>query len=288
MRTLFVELNKSFFEYISKKNFNKAEQIIEKMIESGLYKHDIYYYKGRLEHERGNYTKGLSYLNKSIHIKHGNYLDYLAKGNIYYDIEKYKNALREYYKAFIVKKEDEVINFNIAMCLWYLKRYKEALKFFKRAAKFSKKLDVTLVKFYGNSLEAVGQFREALNLYTKAIRKFPLNAELYELKGDALMYLDKFTEANRYYTKAIKINPDEHRIFYRKALNFHLWAESIKNTRYIITKKQKLFNEAVRWYSTCIRNKIEIKDSAIGKSECQLALGEAIGSNLQNTLYTLQ
>ena len=228
MFSLFVKLNKRFFDYISKRQFKEAEQVIEKMVANGLYKYNIYYYRGILEHEKGNYLKGLSYLNKAIHIKPDNYLDYLAKGNIYYDIEKYKIALKEYRKAFFIKKDDEAINFNIAMCLWYLERYKEAIMFFKRAAQFGKKFDVALIKFWGNSLEAVGQIKEALKLYTKALKKFPLNTELYELKGDALMYLDKFAEANKYYAKVIKINPNEHRFYYRKALNFHFWAESIE------------------------------------------------------------
>lgn len=271
MRTLFKKLNKKFFRYISKKKFKKAEQIIEEMIESGLYKHDIYYYRGILEHEKGNYLKGLSYLNSAIHIKPNNYLDYLAKGNIYYDIERYKNALKAYQKAYNINKENVIVCFNIAMSLWYLERYKEAIMFFKRAAQFGKKLDVALIKFLGNSLEAVGQIKGALRLYTKALIKFPSNTELCELKGDALMSLDKFAEADKYYAKVIKINPNEHRVYYRKALNFHFWAESIKNKK-SITKKQKLYGEALKWYDICFRKKVEVKDSLRGKSECHLAL----------------
>lgn len=206
MRAILRKLNRDFFDYISRKQFKKAAYVIAEIERNGLFKFDIYYYMGRLEHEKGNYRKGLYYLNKAIHIKPGNCLDYLAKGNIYYDMKRYKDALRSYRKAFAINREDEVVNFNIAMSLWYLERYREAVKFFKRASQFGMKLDVIFVKFYGNSLEAIGQFREAVKLYAKAIRKFPSNATLYELKGDALaMWLDKFSEANRYYTKVEKL-----------------------------------------------------------------------------------
>lgn len=268
MRTLFEKLNKNFFRYTSKKKFKKAEQIIEEMIESGLYKHDIYYYRGRLEHEKGNYLKGLNYLNKAIHIKPSNYLDYLAKGNIYYEMKKYKDALSEYRKAYSLNKEDEIVNFNTAMSFWYLEKYKEAIKFFNRAIQCSKKIDVTSVKFLGNSLESLGRFEEALKLYTKAIRKIPSNAELYALKGDCLKYLCKFSQADKYLTKAIRIKPNEYYIYYYKASNLHLWAENVK----IQTKREKLFREALKWYNNCIKYKVEIKDSIRGRNECNLAL----------------
>lgn len=267
MRTLFEKLNKKFFGYIAKKQFKKAEQIIEEMVESGLYKCHIYYYQGRLEHAKGNYLKALNHLNKAIKIRSGNYLDYIAKGNIYYDMEKYKDALREYYKAYTINKKDEVINFNIAMSLWCLERYKEAVKFFNRAIQCSKKMDVVSAKFLGNSLESLGRFEEALKLYTKAIKKFPLDAELYVLKGDCLKYLDKFSEADKYITKAIKIMPDKY-YFYYKASNLHLWAEDIKKN----AKKERLFREALKWYSRCIRSNVEIKESILRKRECSLAL----------------
>jgi len=87
-------------------------------------------------------------------------------------------------------------------------KYKQAINLYDRAIKgFPQNPE----SYYGKGevLEQLKRYKDALECYDHALKLNSSNAEYYSSKGEVLIQLSKYDEAIKSFAKAIKINPSE-------------------------------------------------------------------------------
>ena len=146
--------------------------------------------KGIRLHEKGNFHEALSY----------------------YDIALNKNP--ENFRALAEKGQT----------MSALGNHSEAVKLCKKAYK-AEKLNPYMKSVFitwGNSLDEMGQQKQALGIYEEGISKFPDSPQLYLNKGITLTRLGRYDRALKSMEKTIELNPyhaNAHNLIGR--LNYH-------------------------------------------------------------------
>jgi Ca-activated chloride channel family protein len=100
----------------------------------------------------------------------------IDQGNVYYNRQRYDDALTKYREAEIEKPDLPEIHFNIGDALYKQGKYEEAMQEFQKA------------------------------LYSKDI---PLQAKTYYNIGNCLYYLGKWEDAIQNYKKCLELTPDD-------------------------------------------------------------------------------
>ena len=162
----------------------------------------------------GSYEYAIDFLKKLI-IKHGdNTLYWKLMGDIFYEMERYKEAVESYTKAIIkIKKKtpDEYIAdiYNgIASCYLEMNNYNEALTFFKKSLKQTPKDVYTLLSVAQLYFYRLDNFKEALKYSKQLLELEPENGLVQYLIGLVYLQMDHHEKARWYLYKARKSMPN--------------------------------------------------------------------------------
>lgn len=189
--------------------------------------------------------KALELLDKSILSDDKNSLAFGARGALYIESEKIREAYDDLYKAISLNPDDATTNFNmgqlfanysdnmdsaiiyfentlrlspqsknndvvymhLAVVKHRLGNSKNALPDFKKAENINPKNDLLLYN-YAMVLSDLQRNSEALKKITKAIGYNSKDSEYYNLKGSILIDLSKHNEAETEFLTAIELNPN--------------------------------------------------------------------------------
>ena len=124
----------SLYDKLSKPK--KAEKIVKGILERNPNNATALNYLGYTMLERGDdYEVAYSYIKRAVEIRpnDGHIIDSL--GWYYYKVGRYKDALREFKKAWGLVKSDVAITKHLALTYVALKRYKQAEKYYLKALK---------------------------------------------------------------------------------------------------------------------------------------------------------
>jgi len=155
--------------YMGMQNYKEAMKVIEDAIKSFRDDPELHYIRGLLNYQRGNpklaiddYDKSLSidanwnawqlFLNrglanealgkpdlaiqdfsKAIIADPNNAGGYIARGNILYNIAKYKEAVDDFLKAEILYPDNSIISYNIGMSYYKVDDKASACKYFQKS-----------------------------------------------------------------------------------------------------------------------------------------------------------
>eukprot|EP00924_Labyrinthula_sp_SR-Ha-C_P010691 snap_masked-scaffold_49-processed-gene-1.74-mRNA-1 protein AED:0.02 eAED:0.02 QI:0/-1/0/1/-1/1/1/0/584 len=199
------------------KKFDEAVSKYDEAIQLNPKEMSFYTNKAAVELERqqpDSLEKCIDLCEKAIQIGRKNYADYgtIAKayarmGNAYYKHNKFNEAIDQYKKAQLEKKNPAVA-----------KRLKMVEKK-KKVADEQAYLDpekAKEAKAAGNEKFKGGDFPEAIKLYSEAIKRDPETAVYYNNRAAAYMKLADFGRAMDDCKKAIELDPKYVKAFSRK------------------------------------------------------------------------
>ncbi|MEM0517884.1 tetratricopeptide repeat protein [Aequorivita flava] len=132
---------------------------------------------------------------------------YIEEGIAYHDKGEYDKALATYEKALILDPQSTVVNYEMALSYFKKNDYKNTIA---RAEMVLKKNEDNLVNAYlikGSALDMMGEVKQSIKLFEKAMRKFPDDYLLpYNLALNHYK-LNQMEEAKENVIKALENNP---------------------------------------------------------------------------------
>ncbi len=152
-------------------------------------------------------TEALDLLDIALAISSNSYQIFFNRGNIYFDLGKYEQAINDFNLAISNNPVLYEAYNNIGKC------YYEIKNFFSAEKSYSKALEINpdYAEAWSNrgvTLISLNNYQSALDDFEKAINLNPLFFQAYSNKGLALHALKRFDEALLAYEKSLQINPD--------------------------------------------------------------------------------
>lgn len=208
-----------------------------------FYKASAYIYYNILD-------SAIIYMSKSIDSDKDNFSNYVIRGNCYFNLKMYENALNDYLKAEDLKAG--VGEYNISRCYSMLNNSNKAFEYLLRHLQRSEKKtqasikldtafrninslkqwdEIWLKEWYSKTETALfdaeyainkKQYYEALDILTLLIEKRSRSHHAYFLRAKASIELQSYRAALTDIEKAIEISPKNDNYWFEKGkLNFH-------------------------------------------------------------------
>jgi tetratricopeptide (TPR) repeat protein len=156
--------------------------------------------------------------------------DYYSRGNAYFQLGDYRQALAAYDRAIALRPEYAEAHHNRGVALRRLGRHEEALAAYDQA--ISLLPDFPEAHYNrGVALGNLGRYEEELAAYDRAIALRTDYPEAHNNRGVALGSLGRFEEALTAYDRAIALRPDFPEARYNKAgvlSRLARWAEALE------------------------------------------------------------
>jgi len=144
------------------------------------------------------------YLKSCIELKPKNAEFYSKRGECYFEMENYDNALKDYDKAIELDPKRAEAYSGRGRCYFEMKNYDEALKNCDKAIELDPKCaEAYLV--YGKCYVERENYDEALKNCDKAVELDPNYVEAYEKRGDCYCKLQDNSKALHDYFNALKV-----------------------------------------------------------------------------------
>lgn len=190
--------------YRKNQNRDKAIEQYNLAIKQAINPNKSYNQLGFIYTSQKNYTKGLTYLNKSIEIDSSYAGAYLNRGVCYLNMKQLNLAKKDLLYALAIDSNLYTVYYNLALIENYQKQYQKSNILINQFLKYNQsKIGYQLVaenhislKDYENTIVACNQCLQ--------IDKEHLNC--YYLKGVALMEQQKFLDAKQCFDDILKLN----------------------------------------------------------------------------------
>ena len=163
-----------------------------------------------------DYEKSEQFLNKAIELDPKIAFAYEVRGNLYFTLEEFDQAISNFGEAIKLYPEYAEAYNNRGFAYFKLRRLNEAVGEYSIAIE----LDPKLAKAYGNRGLAyceLKQLGKAMRDCDKAIELDPKLAEAYNNRGLVYYELEQFNEAIKDYDKAIELDQKITRAYYNRA-----------------------------------------------------------------------
>jgi tetratricopeptide (TPR) repeat protein len=141
----------------------------------------------------------------------------VERGNSFYDLKMYEEAISWYDKALAVNPNDVNASYYKGTAFDELHRYEDALSWFDKTLDiYPKHVNASIYKAI--VLKELGKLEEAISWYDKALEIDPKNLNALYNKAGTLYDLGRYEEALTWYDKAIEIDPEKIDALYGKAV----------------------------------------------------------------------
>jgi len=193
-----------FFKH--KKDFHKALDIADQLININNETADYYHYKGISLKELKEYEKALEDLNLAIELNPDNHFYYVTRADVYFSLNKNKKSLSDWNNALKFETKDASIYFNRSLVYSRQEKYIDAIKDLDAAILIDKNSTYLLNRATNNL--CLFLFDEALLDIEKANA---LNLEkeyLYHFYANYYRLTKEFDKAFEYIQKAEEISKD--------------------------------------------------------------------------------
>lgn len=203
------------------------------------------------------YPGGLrGYLDNFKSSKSSNYNKYIILGDECIDNQDYQGAIFDYFHAlYLISNEASdydtsdaimaIIYHKIGNAHYTLGDYKGAIDDYTRSIK----LNPTYHSVYenrGNAYYILEKYYDAINDYTQAINLNPASSNAYNNRGNTYYQLGKYYNAINDYTQAIKINPLSHSVYDNRGNAYYQLGkhyDAINDYTFILGNKQATIDD---------------------------------------------
>jgi len=169
---------------------------------------DIHHELGLVYMALDDYIKAKKEFERAISLRPNYSEAYNSFGLLYFRQGRWKKAEEYFKKALsnVLYATPEDAYTNLGFCYLVQKKYKKALAAFKSAIQNKRECAPAYLGM-GQTLEAIGQDLEALNMYNLAAQYAPENPEVYYRLGNVCIKLGKRDDAIKAFKKAIALDP---------------------------------------------------------------------------------
>ncbi|MFA6076874.1 MAG: tetratricopeptide repeat protein [Candidatus Paceibacterota bacterium] len=132
------------------------------------------WYYGRCLLEKGEYEKSIEYFTRCLNENEesSNFFILIFRGDAYWKLGDYKNALNDFLKAIDLDPSIGVSYVNVAICFSSMGEHDKAHEYIDQAISMDNKSDLPMGK-KAEIFENQGKIAEALEQYKKTLKMFP-------------------------------------------------------------------------------------------------------------------
>ncbi len=212
--------------YYSKQGFYYfAERDIEKAmaLEPGTPGH--YYERARLKYEQQKYEEALMDMDVSLRLDSMNAGSYAARGMVFYVLKDWQNALRDYSRAIELDPTDFNHYYNRATSKYKMEDMNgscadlrisyDLLMKYNPGNDYKEPIETSMHDFCDSSKPSyyyqrgvafynLGQYENAVTIYTRGLRQFPNNSMTLSFRGNAYIQTGEYQKAiDDYYASIV-------------------------------------------------------------------------------------
>ena len=162
----------------------------------------------------GNRKKSKDILNNLVSKYDKSYLGHRMLAEIYQEEGGMRKAIDEYVKVLDIKSNDYKSYFKISKLLNDLGKKDEAIEMLKILSKKKPEL-YEPSKMLGDLLLEKENYKEAINVYTQAIKSNLEKSEAYYNLGIAYVRMNEFSYAKECFLKTVEIDSNSYNAYYR-------------------------------------------------------------------------
>jgi len=129
-------------------------------------------YYGRCLYQKGDYAKSIEYLSRCLDEEGGYFFLWQFRGDTYWKLNDYKNALSDYLKAIELDPTNGASYDSVAMCYFNLGDYDQAHQYIDHVIAAESESDIPMIR-KAQFFEYQDKKEEALAQYKKTIQIFP-------------------------------------------------------------------------------------------------------------------
>lgn len=198
----------SYQTLIENRDYEAALQSVFEHIEVAPDNVDHYINGAILLQKFSELEKAEVFLQRAITIDENSFLAMYTLGNLYYENNRFEEAIKIYLHAYSSNPTDSDLNYMIAMCYINMNQQKMALPFFETAYQ-SNRHDIDIMMQYGLACCHLELYTQGKVLFT-TINDIEANADAYYNLGLIAMMEDDEQRAHSYFEHAVKLQPDHY------------------------------------------------------------------------------
>lgn len=196
-------------EALKNGDYEKALELLFQAVEEEPETEVHYINGGNLLHKIGKDEEAEKFLQKAISLNGASTSAYYALANIYFDHERYQEAIRLYLIAYSRNPEDPDLNFMLAMSYTHLDDKRRALQFYEVAHQ-EKPEDIDITFQYGLLCCQLELYPQAEKLLTEVLEREPHADSYYNLGLVTLIQYDDKEKALSLFKEAVKLQNSHH------------------------------------------------------------------------------
>ncbi|MEQ8190863.1 MAG: glycosyltransferase, partial [Candidatus Eremiobacterota bacterium] len=200
--------------FIHKGNINKAVELAQEVLKFAPALPDVNYINAFCHYKLKNYTIALDFCRKALDKDRktsslvtdsgtSGWKTHHLMGEIYFNMERWADALNYYLKAFEYNQKDLPLIINIARCYEYLDIPDRALEYYQKAVSLGSGAYPFFIEYMADFIENIHGIKEALTLLEQYVNIFPEHQHINLRKGELLRKAGEYREAIRIYTMVI-------------------------------------------------------------------------------------
>ncbi|PNZ70443.1 tetratricopeptide repeat protein [Staphylococcus croceilyticus] len=198
----------TIYEWIKEGQLEQALQALFNNIEEEPNVVENYINAGIVLADAGEVEKAERFFQKAITIDDKNGAVYYNLANLYYNQDRYQEAIKLYQLALKHDMDKVDTNYMIGMAFNQLDSHREAMPFLMTAAELDNNNDAEVQFQYGLVLCHLELFKEAIKQLNKVLTIDSKHVDaLYNLGLATYMETEDVDEAIAYFDKAIEIDP---------------------------------------------------------------------------------
>ncbi len=132
---------------------------------------------------------------------------YFTLGQIYLLKSQHEKSAAAYQKTIAIDPNHADAHMNLAMCLWFTRKYEEALEFSTKAMRLNPNPPIWYFSCQSDCYRLTGQYEEAIKVLNKALRSYPNHPTTIIAMILTYSAMGREKEARSAAAKALRINP---------------------------------------------------------------------------------
>ncbi len=199
---------------LHKGNINKAAELAQEVFKIAPALPDVNYVNAFCNYKLKNYTVALEFCNKALDKDRkttslvtdsgtAGWKTHHLMGEIYFNMEKWADALNFYLKTFEYNKKELPLIVNIARCYEYLNIPDKAMEYYQKSVSMGSGAYPFFIEYMADFIEHIQGSRESLKLLEQYLTIYPDHHHINLRKAELLRRKEEYSEAIRLYTMVI-------------------------------------------------------------------------------------
>ncbi|MCX7878134.1 MAG: tetratricopeptide repeat protein [Ignavibacteria bacterium] len=188
----------------------------------------------------GAYEKAVDYFNRYLKVSSMHDEAYFQRGNAYYELRKYDEALSDYLKAYELGFNNSRMLYRVASIYREKKFDNAAIDYLNKALNINSGF-IEAYLMLGEIYTEAGDYKKADEIYSKIVKLAPLAREKVSSIAEMSMALGNYRDAVKYYTIAISFDSSDFNNIYSLGVAYYHLNDTSNALSYL--RKSSLMNK---------------------------------------------